>query len=515
MYLPSLVMDTDLDFSNQIDRLIYPGYAGQTLSATGLPDNNMAVGSAFLWLPFFMLAHGVTLVAEAMGSSLAADGYSDWYQGLVYAGNSLYVAAGLGLLLCVLVRFTDRRSAMIAGLTTLLTTQLSYYIWSHSAMAHSGSFFAVCVFLYLYTTRGLGLATVLAAALMFLVRWQDVLYALPLLWDAVAGLRGPARTVGKRLAGYAALVGVFLLAISPQLVVWKILFGSFFSPPPRVQRLDLLAPHPFETLFNLSDGLLSWHPVLALGFAGLILFARRNRPLAARLLLALLVQFYFIASLQWHSGGSFGMRFFVGGLPLFALGLAVLSSEAWKRRWTAILLGSVLVLLTLFNQAFVFQFMHNLVPHANALTYEQYIPDKFHLPSIYAAEQHYLAAYDAIQRQDYLAGYHSARQACSLHSGQDKHCLAAALLALIVGDDVNSRTRFSALAAKRPEEPVYAQGLAVLMARSGDSADALGLLQGRGDETSVALVRAMQSGTTSLEPFFMSQAFALLNRLQY
>ena len=69
MYLRSLFFDGNLDFSNEVGRLFGEAFVRQTLiPATGLPGNNWSVGPAIFWLPFFLLAHGATLLANSFGA---------------------------------------------------------------------------------------------------------------------------------------------------------------------------------------------------------------------------------------------------------------------------------------------------------------------------------------------------------------------------------------------------------------------------------------------------------------
>ncbi|PYT52149.1 MAG: hypothetical protein DMG43_12590, partial [Acidobacteria bacterium] len=47
---------------------------------TGHLDNHFTVGPAILWTPFLLLAHAAVLLARALGSTVAADGFSTPYR---------------------------------------------------------------------------------------------------------------------------------------------------------------------------------------------------------------------------------------------------------------------------------------------------------------------------------------------------------------------------------------------------------------------------------------------------
>src|SRR6266852_9807848 len=57
---------------------------------TGRLDNHFTVGPAILWTPFLLLAHVGVLLARALGSSVAADGFSAPYRITMALATSFY-----------------------------------------------------------------------------------------------------------------------------------------------------------------------------------------------------------------------------------------------------------------------------------------------------------------------------------------------------------------------------------------------------------------------------------------
>ena len=111
--------------------------------------------------------------------------------------------------------------------------------------------------------------------------------------------------------------------VSPQLVYWKLLYGSFLLVPQGGGYVDLGSPRIEEVLFSSRHGLLSWAPVLWLALAGLPGFVRRAPALGGALAVSTLLALYVNASVfDWWAGASFGSRRFDGALAFFALGLA-------------------------------------------------------------------------------------------------------------------------------------------------------------------------------------------------
>ena len=156
-----------------------------------------------------------------------------------------------------------------------------------------------------------------------LVRWSSALLAILLLWDAVAHLRAGRFRMLARDAGLWA--AGFLAAFAPQLVVWKLLYGSFVTIP---QGGGFVAGHPAwaGVLFSPHHGLFAWSPLLYVGLAGLALWARTapGRALAATLSRFVLALTRLNAGVaDWPAGAAFGARRFDATLPFFGLGLAL------------------------------------------------------------------------------------------------------------------------------------------------------------------------------------------------
>jgi len=161
----------------------------------------------------------------------------------------------------------------------------------------------------------------------------------------------PEGAVAPRTAGawmsrtavrYAAFIGAFLLAFSPQRFAWKALRGAWFSPPAGAHGATFGAPPIGDVLFSTDRGLFSWTPLLLLAVIGLMLFARRRPVLGASLLAALALQVYINATVEW-GGHGFGARRFANCALIFALGLAALLQ--WMKRRP--LLGPVSIIATL------------------------------------------------------------------------------------------------------------------------------------------------------------------------
>jgi hypothetical protein len=345
-YLPSLVLDGDLDFENEYrhfherDPQGLAGFKATFLDRreplTGRPINFGPVGSALLWSPFYLAAHGAVLGARALGAAVPADGLSWPYMAAVSLASAAYALAGLLLVHDAFRRHTRLgEPALSWALAALwLGTPLLYYTTLAPAFAHACSLFAVSALLWLWLrARASGGARAwalvgLAGGLCALVREQDGLFlavpALDLLWTAAHG-----GTWRRACAAGAAMAAAALAAFAPQLFVYRALNGTF-SPSPLVRRkMDYLSPHALQVLFDPGHGLFFWSPLLFLAVVGLVVAARRQpSPVGVLFLLAFALQVWINGAVEsWSQAGAFGSRRFVAATPLFALGLATV--VAW------------------------------------------------------------------------------------------------------------------------------------------------------------------------------------------
>ena len=122
-FLRSLWFDGDLSFDNEY-RHFYahgavrdPGFAEtfiEPTTETGLKRTFGTIGSALLWAPFYAVADAGTRIAIAMGSDVAADGYSAPYISAICIGSAVY-----GLLALLLAWYAARRVLRLEGIDSL------------------------------------------------------------------------------------------------------------------------------------------------------------------------------------------------------------------------------------------------------------------------------------------------------------------------------------------------------------------------------------------------------------
>jgi hypothetical protein len=320
-YLPSLLLDFDLDFTDEYTRFYEEdpeGRAGfkETFldreTATGLKLNFGPIGSALLWSPFYLATHA--LVREPAGMSQP-------YRTAVTFASALYGVVGLFLCYRLARKFASPFPSLLAVLALWWATPVAYYLYVAPGMSHACSLFAVALFFTLWPWAlegGIGRWALwgASAGLMALVREQDLFFGVVVPFAAL-GLSDRV----KRLVAFG--VAAFLV-FAPQLAVYQVLNGQP-SPSPLVQRKMIwTSPHFFEVLFSPEHGLFFWSPILLLFVAGGLLLIRKERSAGLLLLASFLSQVFISGAVDsWTQAGAFGSRRFVGATAILAVWGAV------------------------------------------------------------------------------------------------------------------------------------------------------------------------------------------------
>lgn len=365
-WLPSVVLDHDLDFTNQVaqSRTMNADMREAALAAprlpSGLPANKYPPGWAIGSLPFFLVAHAF--------APAGATGFEPRYLLAVWLGQWLYAAGGLWLAAKILARYFNKDLAACSVLVVWLASPLVYYQTARLSMSHSQVFaLAMAVFWLALRLRDdparsrdwalLGFCS----ALLVVTRNVAVVYlALPA-WVVLRKLRAP------RALFWLAL-GV-LPPLAAQLLAWKILYGSWFAYSYGGERFDFAALHLREILFSARHGWFYWHPLLLVGLAGFFPWAWRRPEGRAWIVSLLLIVALSAAWPTWWLGSSFGFR----GLevPVF---FAMLGVAVAGRRFAVYpnfrVTGAVLAaLLVAWNLMLLALFLAQRIPRQEPVTY--------------------------------------------------------------------------------------------------------------------------------------------------
>jgi hypothetical protein len=372
VFLRSLLVDRDLDLANDYALVSPRGESDAKRTPLGRVGNAHPVGPALVWAPFFLAAD---LLVRALGR--APDGLDRIHLDAVALASLLYGWLGLVLLYRAACREAGRSPALLAALGIAFGTFLYFYLAFAPTMAHAPAFGAAALFVWLWlrpSPEGPRRGALLGAAcgLAALLRWADVLLAL--LWAISLLPRVLERRRWRRLAlEVLAFAAAALAVFSPQMLVWRLLYGSFVTIP-QGEAFIAGAPAWAGVLFSPRHGLFSWSPLLYVGAIGLAWGWRRS-PLR---LVAALACFLALARVNagvadWWGGAAFGGRRFDAVLPLFGIGLALaITALAEQARRHPLGVGATLVAaFAAWNVLLAGQYQRGAWDYAGPVSFEE------------------------------------------------------------------------------------------------------------------------------------------------
>src|SRR6266436_6761013 len=117
-------------------------------TSTGHLENHFTLGPAILWTPFLLLTHLGVLLARALGSSVAADGFSAPYRVTMALATAFYGFLGLVLAFRLARQYVEERWALLATLSIWWASSLPVYMYFNPSWSHAHSSFAVVLFLW-------------------------------------------------------------------------------------------------------------------------------------------------------------------------------------------------------------------------------------------------------------------------------------------------------------------------------------------------------------------------------
>lgn len=397
-YLPAAIIFHDLDFKFINDhRAGLEGKIWYNNSSIGKPVLRMTLGLAILWLPFFLLGHGL---AHFLGVS--AFGYSWPYSLSIFIATLFYLVIGLIFLRKILLKYFPDWITAITLILIVTATNLMYYVISEPGMSHVYSFAMVTIFLF-STLKWINKPTIFLSIILGLLAGLIVLIrpvnGLVLIFPALIGINSFSgikdRVVNNWKFIVIAAISCFLM-ILPQIIYWKMQTGQFlFNSYQESNKFYFLHPHVVDGLFSFRNGWLIYSPVMFFALTGFFFIEKYAKGLRNAMIAFLLIFTYFIFSWWcWWYGGSYGSRPMVETYGILALPLAASFTYLLKKKiWVKIVVGVVLAALLSLNQ-FQMQQRRTSLLHWDSMTKEAYF-------GIFL-RQHVPAGYDKmIKKPDY------------------------------------------------------------------------------------------------------------------
>jgi len=391
---------------------------------TGHLENHFTVGPAILWTPFLLVTHLGVLLARALGSSVAADGFSAPYRITMALATALYGFLGLLLAFRLARQYVAARWALLATLAIWWASSLPVYMYFNPSWSHAHSSFVVALFLWYWhetrSSRSLGQWLILAliTGLMLNVYYANAMvlavlateiarrYYLAFRPDPSAAPHSTLR-VPELLQRHFLFAAVLFVSVLPTLITRYIIYGNpFESGYIPLKDWNWFSPKFLPVLFSSNHGLVAWTPILLISIAGLFIFWRWQRHAGTPFLAAFLAFYLFISCYpDWAGISSYGNRFFVSLTPLFILGLAVFfdrTAQLFRSQRPA--LASAIVLFTVttvWNAGLIFQWGSHLIPARGPVSFSKAFHNQFFVVprQLSANLQRYLFKRKALMKQ--------------------------------------------------------------------------------------------------------------------
>jgi hypothetical protein len=366
-YLPSVVIDGDLDFTNQVLEHWGPDFRPELLenrTETGQVRNKYSIGLALTLLPGFLVGH---IIALFSGGTIPADGYTWPYQLGCLAIIELLVWRTL---IQVDRLMTERLhipgNATLTGLLLMaLATPYTYYACREPFMVHAVSAFWCTKVVAVAATgyrgpRWLWPRLAFCGAMAVICRPTNLHFA-PV---AIYGMFQAVQAAGLRQSlTLLPLVGTAIVPLGLQMLAWRLNSGSWIYYSYAGEGFNWSHPALWETLFSSRHGLFFWSPIFLLAVGALVL---RRRDTLVQCWLSAGILLWYVNS-AWHSwwfGYAFGARAFLELFGLFGIGLGLTFERLCNKPRLS---GAFIVLTLVFNTLLMVLYITHRVPRGGYL----------------------------------------------------------------------------------------------------------------------------------------------------
>jgi hypothetical protein len=316
-------------------------------------------GTAFMYLPFFAVAH---LLAEPLGYE--ADGFSLPYQTAIQIGALLFAIMSLWYFRKLFLLFYS--DGVVAALMILLVFGTNYlnYTAIDGALTHNW-LFGLYVFLllntyYFYRKPSYKYAARIGAlcGLITLIRPSEMIAVLiPLLWGIESiswkAITGRLQFIKEHIGmiGICALCGVAVAGI--QILYWLYTAHEPFVYSYGNQGFYWSKPFVMEYMFSYRSGWITYTPLMILSFIGILPFLRFGKNKLAVLSVFFLSLYITCAWEIWWYGGT-GGRAMIQSYPIILFPFATLLQYIFSKRWLTLAAAPVILLFTAFNLWFTY-----------------------------------------------------------------------------------------------------------------------------------------------------------------
>ncbi|PLX14488.1 MAG: hypothetical protein C0598_01240, partial [Marinilabiliales bacterium] len=331
-WLSAIFVHHSLDFKDVFEAeksrktIDYQGHNYHEIN--GITINKFPPGTAFLIMPFFLMAMLISMFA-----GLPIDGYSTVFQYSVGIAAVFWCWVGLLYLIRLLKSFDiGSNAALLFAGAALFGTNLFAYTFIMPSFSHVYSFSIISVLLYnvrryfvCNNKRNLVFGA-LSLGLIFMIRPVNILviFAIPFMADDRKMFKASVIAKFKSLDFLIATVVLFL-TVSPYLIINYLQTSQLMYFAYKGEGFYWTRPELFNFLFSFRKGWLVYTPLFLLLFPAIIVTFKRNKFRFYWFLIFIFTLIYVFSSWwNWFYGDSFGMRPMVDFTSVFMVFIALL-----------------------------------------------------------------------------------------------------------------------------------------------------------------------------------------------
>lgn len=365
---------------------------------TGHLDNHFTVGPAILWAPFLILAHCFVMIARALGSQVAPNGFSGPYRYAMAFGTASYGFLALLLSFRLARKYVGILWSFVATIAVWWASSLPVYMYFNPSWSHAHSAFTVALFIWYWDstrderTLSQWILLGLIVGLMLNVYYANLMIVTVVVIEGayqyaryLSDGPGAAGKCWKLLSDQCVFGLVVVIVMIPTFVSrWIVYGGPFETGYLSIRDFLWKSPAFWSVLFSSNHGLISWTPLLGLAFLGLLLLAVRSPRVGVHFFAAAIMFYLFISFYpDWAGVASFGNRFFISLTSLFILGLGYLlrmiAKQSRNRRTTLFASAVVLTCFAIWNLGLIYQWGTHLIPARGPVSFRQATFNQFHV----------------------------------------------------------------------------------------------------------------------------------------
>ena len=364
IYLPAVFIfhDLDFDFVNKVLPIYYIHPHCYFFGFTRFP-----CGNACLMTPFFLIAHYYT----KLYTGLIANGYSYYYQMAMAISAIFYWFCGITLTYNIIIKKIKKNIATLVCLAITFGAGIVFYTSIQSTYSHIYSFFSISLlcFLILKKFKNAYIKYFLVGLILGLIvsiRISNILcFILFLLFNV-----NSFDDLKKRFLEFFNLKNLipflagFIIFTTPVCLYWYYKTGHLiinsYHPEWYMQAnypnvpigisdgngFDFLHTKILESMFSLKKGLFVYYPVLFMSVIGLFYLKNYFKNFSNAIIVFLITIIYFYSSFEdWWAGNSFGLRFYIDYLAIFAILIASFLQKMSEKNKKLYYFAIILVLI--------------------------------------------------------------------------------------------------------------------------------------------------------------------------